>query len=252
LGNGYSISQLTSKEWEIVKASDSVGVNGSIYHPFVPDFYMYEPAVTHRQHLFFLDVLKRREDEYAKVPLVIHFPHAIERKRDFSSLYNRPLTYFNVPIQVNTPSKVLLTKALNWFLSSKNEKSLQMHHAASLSYITMAGALMGFRKIVYLGVDLNDSRYYFHADNATSLEREYVDIHDEIEREIRKRSKNSLHPTADKSSTAKYGCLTIIDFLDFLNSRLKDRGIELYTGNPNSKLVEIMPVFKLGSDEARA
>ncbi len=244
LGNGYSITELKESDWDSVKQNDSTGVNGSIYHPFVPDFYMYEPAVTERQHDFFLQTMEKRRGEYQHVPMLIHYPHSIARKRDFSSLKSWAPIFYNVPVQVNTPNLGILKRSIRWFLSSKNTEYYQMHHAASISYIAMMGALMGFKNIVFLGVDLNDSRYFFHAEDLTKLEEEYRPIHDEIVNDIQKRSSSSVHPTADKKSVGKYGCIPIVDYFKVLKEEFIKKGIELYTGNPKSRLTEVMDVWK--------
>ena len=246
LGSGHSITEITPNEWGYIKNNDSLGFNSWVFHDFTPTYYCMETPIKSKHFKATINEFNLKAEEYKTVPFIIQYQHFLKSPNNYNNLeLPKENIYFNAPLMPNTTSDRILNLLLSWW-EKNNAKSMSwlMHYSGSLSYLVSMGYVMGYKNIVLLGIDLNDSRYYFHHQDANSSSKLYADIHDETMREMNMEVSNKIHDTANINTTKKYGCLPIDQYLYKFNEILKRSEVNLFIGNKNSKLHEGLPLFK--------
>ena len=101
-----------------------------------------------------------------------------------------------------------------------------IHYGGSLSDVVSLAYSMGYKKMVLVGVDLYDRRYFWTKDGETRKEDLW-----------RNASKDDTHNTAKP----------IISLMKKWNEHFKENGIELFVYNPKSLLNEVLSVYKTES-----
>jgi len=244
LGSGISIMDLTQEEWASISSHDSIGFNSWMHHPFVPTYYCMETPMKSEHFDLNIAALNRKKEEYSQVPFIIQYQHYLKSPNTFERLeLPKENYYWNAPLMPYTTNERLLNRVLNWW---KNKHELNMswvlHYAGSISYLISMGYLMGYKKIVLLGIDLNNSDYFFHHPQASQEAKEYAKIHDELLGQSEESSTSKAHQTTDKKFTSTYGCLPIDDYIYKFQKILNDLDIELEIGNTSSKLYPKLPL----------
>ena len=104
---------------------------------------------------------------------------------------------------------------------------------------------MNYKKIILLGVDLNDPRYFFEHPDSNVFTKKFAAMHKSL---LKSLNRSGLD-TVNAKTTKTYGCLPIDQYLYKFNSIIKKNGVELYTGNKSSKLAEGLPIYEFPNED---
>lgn len=242
LGSGASIEDLTRVHFNHIGKQASVGINNWGVHPFVPDIYSLEsvPWVGDGQDfsraMRFLD----REDIYSRQPEIL-----ILRPKSASEIEQISVLPGNLRASVNFYGRVTpatredsnLVGDIAEFVTniSLRYPSVILDSGASVVRMVVLGMLLGFRRIVMAGVDLNGSPYFWETNP------QYVShlvspppVNNQV---------SSKHETTS-SSNRPFDAITMLRALDdFFRS---ERGGQLLVTSPNSALAEYLQLETWG------
>lgn len=168
LGSGSSVNKLTSNQFEEIATQRSVGINTWAVHPFVPSFYSFEsvPWVGDGRDFYRSLSLLRRDDIVHRDPAVLILRP--KKSSEFQALTEVPRElqsniHFYGRVTPATRNRVNLLDDINYFFESVVTKhpGLVLDSGASVVRMVALGIIMGFLKIVLVGVDLNGSPYFW-------------------------------------------------------------------------------------------
>ena len=242
LGSGSSVEDLTPENFQEISEGLSVGINAWVLHDFVPTMYAYEPVEdTNTDHFWTLSYLNRPEilsshpfvlvlkprspfelDQLKQVP-----PSLLDRTR----LYGRTAPY--------TRKQSNLVSDLERALGSLVDPSLDsvlLDSGASIVRMAHLGLKLGFRRIVFVGVDLNTTEYFWER-NPSYLGRRGLPSFDSGQR-------GTTHETL-QTNTRPFSVLDVIWAFGLLAS---SRGSwQFSVASRQSALRDILPIFQWGS-----
>lgn len=241
LGSGSSISSLSERCWRKIMQHDSIGINFWCLHDFVPTYYFFEfPRDPDRLEAM-IAILGDRFVDYRYTYFVLNYRPTQTLDREITALphYVTERLYLNVSYSLPTAAKHLVALSLYiWHaIECVKGKSFSriIHHRATLSAAVMFAYLAGYKHIVLLGVDLNNSKYFYEDNQSYSkYSIKSGQIHP-----------NNIHRTVDPAITRSYGYLPIDEYLAILDSVvLKPGGSRLYSGSKESRLYPIFPYYQ--------
>lgn len=162
LGTGGSVADLSEEKLAHIRSQFSIGVNQWILHPLVPDVYAYEVdpdvrllrALDRREvrqrspHLLFLKPSKPEDLSNAKsIP---------EFMRDKVHLYSR------VNIWTRTEQNIAQDfRSITKSIARRGSPEVLLDNGASIARLLALAVLIGFERIVLVGVDLNSVEYFW-------------------------------------------------------------------------------------------
>lgn len=168
LGSGASIEDITNVQFDHIGAQASVGINNWGLHPFVPDMYSLESVPwigdgkDFSRAMQFLD----REDIRLRQPeILILRPKTASEVHQISVLPPelKASVSFYGRVTPSTREAKNLGGDIKYFFShiAPRYPSVVMDSGASVVRMVVIGMLLGFRRIVLTGVDLNGSPYFW-------------------------------------------------------------------------------------------
>ena len=118
-----------------------------------------------------------------------------------------------------------------------------IHHASNLDCAIHLGFLLGYDKVVLLGVDLNSNEYFWEKSNHSNeaydaIQKAVEDDYKIAQFEI---DKKAMHATDSEEAAKKCNSLTITDYLKIVNKEFRKDNRQLLNGNPTSRLTSILP-----------
>ena len=162
LGTGASAADLSDQKLEYIQSQFSIGVNQWILHPMIPDVYAYEfdPDVRLLQAL-------DRPEVRDKVPHLLFLKpsrpegfsnasHLPEFMRERSFLYSRVNMWTRRESNIGRDFRGIVSSKLG----RKNPHVL-LDNGASIARMMALCVMLGFRKVVLVGVDLNNVEYFW-------------------------------------------------------------------------------------------
>lgn len=247
LGSGSSIMNLTKEDWNQVAKHDSLGFNAWSLHDFVPTYYAIETSKNKFVANLRKSHLNDRLNDYSNIPIFVQYQHMLMAGINYDDLkLPQENLYYNAPYMPNTTNLKVLRKLIeHWLKRKENGLCELMHYSSSLSYMIGLGYLMGYKKIVLLGVDLDNSGYFFEHEKANQQSKEFSTVYQNEIRSSYKPAKDGSHTTVSKKITAQYGCLPIDVFVKEVHQGLKKAGVELFTGNDKSRLYPMLPYYSI-------
>lgn len=241
LGSGSSVNNLVERNFEDIQSHTSVGINTWLLHHFVPDIYSYEP-VTHRatDHYGSLRLLATIDSSQRKPRILFLKPR--------SPLESEQLGHIPVGLQKNTflygraaPVTRLLTNVgLEVYETLVKQRAstignVTLDSGASVMRMTYLALLMNFTEIVYVGVDLLDSRYFWEANNAFLLNKAVASFD------------SGQAPGAHETMNAMNRPFPIDRILQELVSTICTKEeAKFFTANSESPLASFMDVYRWG------
>lgn len=186
LGSASTINDLTEHDWKYISSCDSIGLNFWPIHSFVPTFYMFELPRDEGRRGQLLAYLENRRTDYGNVPKIFSEGLGGTTKNLASFLYLFPklcvLDKTNVPIN----NKYLTSRYTNW-----SERLGLIDHLivpsirASIVRAVLIGAGLGYSKIVLVGVELNNTNYFWESWGDINIETGQVEsVHKTVLPEI--------------------------------------------------------------------
>lgn len=238
LGSGPSINDISEDEWKVIAEHNSIGFNYFLAHPFVPTFFHME--LRPKELDIFRGCYAQRRDAYEGIPFMInyHFLGNDLKLADVDFIRNKLVT---IPRTYSEAKPDDLAGILGFAhdIIAPSDNSFLVHYRGSLCLMISLAVLLGYKKIVLAGVDLNNSTY-FYCDERYACEATYPLVHDRCQQTAE--MSNAAHATADPSFIPS--TITIDRLLHMLDENvLKKRGIELFVYSKGSLLYPAFPAW---------
>lgn len=221
-GSGYSIHDISESEWRQIEKHDTMSFNWFVRQNFIRiDFHLI-------REIYYDDF-----DPAGWKSALIEYGRLIEQNKLYKD------TFFVVQgeyLAINGNRMIALgllpkgTAVFRFFNKSRSvyeppTKSLSkglVHGSGTLISMVNLAYCLGWKKIVLVGVDLYDRRYFW-------LSKDETRINDQV----RQASHEQKHNTADR----------LIPFLGQWGKLLEAEGVHLSVFNPKSLLAEVLPVY---------
>jgi len=240
LGSGSSINNLSKEQWDEISNHDSVGINRWFYHDFVPKFYLLDPPRNTERDIseIVIEGFLYRKKSYANCPIILIYPPGGSNRKKFVMNFRELDMKFSLALSPNieVQTKSALRRKLREF-SSQN--ILQMTElfwtkTASLDWILLTAMRMGYKEVVFCGVDLNDTRYFYE-----TRPEWVVNAGLRMPRNLQKGKQNK---TFDPE--ACFGGVPVDKVLSTYCGELRgEYGVKCFVSHPSSGLSTIMPVY---------
>lgn len=243
LGSGDSICTLDRKQWSQIAEMDSLGMNFWTIHPHVPSFYTFETPRAADNCKVMMSNLLKRAPEYSKTAFLFKCESTLNDETVDTIkkiVYENQISMF-VPtyITVSDESQLIyMLQNYNRIVKSFRKKfpDILFRKRASVVFATMLGYDLGYKDIVFCGIDgVKNSGYFYEKNNQDAIFSGIC---------IPKHSgqkKNAIHRTMDPDTDSLTAdrCLRLIYEHLFSIS-----GINMWVGTPNSILSDWMPAWK--------
>ncbi|MDD2458828.1 MAG: hypothetical protein PHQ83_10025 [Eubacteriales bacterium] len=238
LGTGSSVNRYTAKQWQDISQADTMGLNDWIFHDFIPDILMAE--ILHDMDYFpncYYSDLELVLDAYKKHQTLMIYKDGARGKKnldklpsavqaEFLALYNPTVPILKIS-QI-APAIQKMSKILQQY--NHHQKLMIFRKRATLFSAIELAWLMGYKKIVLCGIDLNHGNYFFDED------RNYY------ESKGFKLPSYTQHVGGHKTNNADISEVTVSQLVKGLNETLlKPEGIKLTVGSKESALAEFLP-----------
>lgn len=249
LASGKSINEITDTQWDFINQSDSLSLNNTILHKFVPTYLFYETDTDDEIHrdlsLLKFENLVQRADDFRDVPIIWHYQEKryfdIEKLRKHNLLKNSFFqTSFSLPGDTPEDFKNSLR-----FVSDKGvykEINIGLYRRGSLARILHFALAMGYEEVVFFGADLVNADYFFDSYTKEDLPEgcrlpNMKDYSYNSKEGVK--TQHALHMTVDKSVHP----VTMFDVIEAMNNTwLKPSGILLQIASNSSALKSILPL----------
>jgi len=172
LGSAGSINEISDEKWQIIGRHDSVGINFWPVHQFVPRFFTFE-NIPHDWHpamyKIFLSLLERRANAYANTVKIITEVKSLEPKQvvfDLPENFRKNLYLgFSMPVAARNEEElrtgICYLRKLEAF-TPRDHVSWLFKYGGSVTAMMALGAVMGYKRIVLCGVDLNKQNTFYN------------------------------------------------------------------------------------------
>ena len=245
LGTGSSINEFKNSDWEKLKNINTIGINYFIFSEFAPNIIMQEGWSEYDENYtdHIISVLKQREHELSKTYILIKGNYDIrtffyqEKIRLIKNIPHSLKKNLRFCVDFPVPSKNLD----EFVFSVKLFKKLGIFKIRSLTFIPHLRASLGLataiairftaNEIMYLGVDLIDSKNFFSkktVQNKFKINIKQFNI-----------KSNSKHRTNDE----KLSEITIIKVIKMLKNHFVN--VRFFVLTKKSQLNKIMPFKKI-------
>ncbi len=238
IGSGSSINNLSNNHWEEISKETSFGFNFFLSHNFNCNYYFLEFSENSAVQTQYYNILSRN-NEKIHIPLIVNQKHFTENVLPPPPHINEKF-YFQNPFRFPTKNIKLIRFILKFGQLGLpiDNPNYGIHHSSSLCYLVNLGVRIGFKHIILVGVDLNNTEYFFYSKK-DDISIKLTEIYKKI------LSRNNIHRTADSSITGSYKSLSTPDYLNLYNKYVcKRKKVRLEVANPNSLLADFLPVYK--------
>ena len=248
-GSGESVNYLTAEHWEEIKKHNTLGLNYFFVHDFVPDYFMIEMIRSIDMQVFFNKVAY--EKAYQNVDMFIQYEHAKRKDYDFSNYPFQEKMWVHVPYKIPALSNENFKKSLLYFEAKKGISLPNIiHHRSHIDCTIQFAYILGYKKIVLIGVDLNLSPYFTSLKAVPSKTYPYNEDYNKLNviRDAFFVADGRPHlietPTKDKETVAELCWIFSKDSIHFMNDLLlKPHGVSLFVSSKVSSLSEFLPVY---------
>jgi hypothetical protein len=171
LGGAWSINDISEERWSIIGKHDSVGLNFWPAHPFVPRFFQFE-NIAYDNHPVMYDALRellqRRSEAYANTVKIVTNVEPIGRRQMIFELpegvKKKLYVGFSMPVAARNEEElragIMYMRSLGAF-SPRARISWFFKYGGSVIGMMTLAVLMGYKRIVLCGVDLNRQEYFY-------------------------------------------------------------------------------------------
>ena len=172
LGSAWSINDIPEERWEVIARHDSVGINFWPAHPFVPRFYHFENMTYDDQPAMYSalrQLLELRSEAYTNTVKIITEVNPIGSRQTIFDLpegiQNNLYLSFSMPVVARNEEElrygIRYMRSIGAFLPRTKVAWLFKYGGSVTAMMTLA-VLMGYKRIVLCGVDLNRQDYFYH------------------------------------------------------------------------------------------
>ena len=239
LGSGESIESFGQDHWDEVARHWSIGVNAWPLHPFVADTYAFEPFDPQSTDYVQLYSKVLHEPRFSeKTPTVLLFrPHNGLDAERYSlmpqHLQDAALVYGRIVPQTHERRNLLRDiKAVHrGHISGRINQALVMDLGATMIRMVSLGYLLGYRKIVLAGVDLNGGDYFWQKNPQRLVDRGIESFSPGHNR--------AVHETMTRDVKA----FILTEVLEEFQKLFRQDGGSLFTASGESALVSFLPTY---------
>lgn len=240
LGCGDSLNDLTESQWNRVKECDVAGLSYSCLLDLTQNYHFIErPYRFGVENRFFLKekLFSRYQEEKIKNIIWKSLDYKEKRPLDLSVAPEfTTLLEANIYLKNHSSSQIeLQKKIIKLILNLGLHKHIFFLNLASLFSLTLFGIGLNYKNIVFIGIDLNGSDYFFYNEEKFPECAELTRLH-RLQREVQYGSETEFHATADPSKG-----ITVDQLLEILVEQAKD--INFYTSSNKSKLANFLDVY---------
>ncbi|WP_143050418.1 hypothetical protein [Ectothiorhodospira marina] len=152
--------------------------------------------------------------------------------------------------ELNIPCHVVTSVTINAENCSELIKAIEHHNrhiiyrhlsimhgqgVASIETISNFCVRLGYKKIVFVGIDLNNTNYFYNEERYLALRNKHlIPSTDQV---------GAVHKTNDPQQ--KYGHMIVTDVIRCYSEHYSQEGIEFYVENKDSALADFLPVWSL-------
>lgn len=175
LGSGPSIRDLSFYKFKEISKSISVGINKWIFHEFVADFYLLELKLNKYNELRgFKNLNSKYKNRIAKLlknkkkpVFIIYCSHFnLFEIEEWSKIAQHPRVFFYEYLRPNMIKKNIqleFLKTLEYIIQSSRKSNVcSLGIGSSIERAVSIGMILGFSKIILLGVDLKNRKYFWN------------------------------------------------------------------------------------------
>jgi hypothetical protein len=241
-GTGASINNISTPQWNTISNSSTIGLNGFFIHDFTVETYFFEfvhhPIFRELLYNLLLDNPKRSNSTANMAGYYFVFKDVDYRPPKVIV----PNIYFTDSVKCQ--DKDLLKRIVPAYFDGQNKRLC--HHISNLDTVINYAVLRGHKNLYLAGVDLNDDGYFWDDVDLPNYVRAREYISDFYKILNYQTPEDGKHATSAKSVADKLGCLTIIEYLVYLQKNiLSELGVQLHVCNPKSLLAEVLPVHTI-------
>jgi len=220
LGSGYSVNKVKEEEWDIIKKHNSIAFNWFCKHPFEPTYFLI------REQANLPSRVARGETVKDLIKLTNKYKDTVGIISDVRK-HTRTSYRYAHDSRMQLPCLVVKDDNSKRFKKIKNmrcdpTKTGLIHGTCTIYNVMHLALFLDYKKIVFVGIDLYDSRYFWLKKNKTR-------------HTVKKKKKKFKDRHAIASRTIK-----------FIRKFGKETVLELYVTNPKSLLKRAIPYKSIG------
>jgi hypothetical protein len=243
LGCGDSLNDLTESQWNHLNRCDVAGLSYSCLLDIKQTFHFIErPYRFGRENRLFLQeqLFARYKAEKIKNIIWKSLDYKEKRPLDLSIVPE-----FNTLLEANIYLKDygnsqldLQKKIIKQILNLNLHQHIFFLNLASLFSLALFGVGLNYKNIVFIGIDLNGSDYFFYNEEKFPQYAELTRLH-RSQREIKYGSETAFHATANPDKG-----IPVDNLLEILVEQVKN--VNFYTASSKSKLARFLDVYDFG------
>ena len=247
LGSGASVQQLTTAQLENIGTHLSVGINNWGVHPFVPDIFALESMPHVGDGLDFeraLKLLRRRDIVLARPHILVLRPRSTREFKALTSLPSRLESRVNFYGRISPATRILanLDRDLRQLLPMLllRYPGVFVDSGASIVRMVSVALALGCSRVVFVGVDLHDTRYFWEDNPMFKFTSDHP----------RPKNNQPLIATESEGQPSHETLLvgprpfSVLDMLRCMHNIQTALGLEMLVASPTSKLAEFLPIYE--------
>jgi hypothetical protein len=171
LGSAWSINDISDQRWQTIGRHDSVGINFWPAHPFVPRFFHFEDIAYDDQPVMyeaFQKLLELRSEDYGNTFKIITEVSSVGGRRTIfelpAGMKKNLYVGFSMPVVARNEEEftagVEYMQSIGAFSPHAGVGWLFKYGGSVIAMMTLA-VLMGYKRIILCGVDLNKQDYFY-------------------------------------------------------------------------------------------
>jgi len=234
LGAGPSVSQLDNIKFLEIEKNVSIGINSFCFHDFSPDYFAFETGGPIDKLKIMIDQARgKTKSKKKRIPIFFYLNGSMLRGivKYFSFKSNIELLPY---AGVYLPKSYLISEKeksnppyKNLF--SKNSRSKCVFAIrSSVDRLIFLGSITGFKKIVLVGIDMEDSNYFW-SDNKILINSPLNDQTDETH-------------TSLMADNRTFDALSALKWMTKLTTQLI--GVEVYRATVKQNKLNFLKVYK--------
>lgn len=250
LGSGQSINEISNQNWDYISKHDSFGFNFWFVHDFVPTHYFFQAPKRELQDKAMADILSSKLAHYSRYSCKFFARGDLVNNLDFhktkiGKLLRKSIKKVNYlpelffSVENESSPNIILDKLYKNEIFDYEKYNTIPKTRSTLGFLISLGLMLGYKKIILCGIDMNDSGHFY--DNNTYVSK--YPILKEMEQDVKLRH-GEFHPHMSK------GKFTVKDYvLAFDEIARKKLNSAIFTVTKNSKLSPEIEYFDI--DEER-
>ena len=232
LGAGRTINELSVDQLDELSGYDVAGLSYSCVLPIRQTFYFYESPSTHEKETMF-------EHANKILPVIMgNYEKGILNKLIWKNSENKIFnTYFDLSrfvcpnvCSILTDNTGTIKKILKYCRKFGLDKYFLVQKRGSVAALVQFGLLLKYKKIVFVGVDLSNRKYFFE-NNEKYM---HYDLKDPLS--LDDTYEGDVHPTNDRATS-----IPIIEVLRCIFE--EERNTQFYVSSKNSELIKHLPLW---------